>query len=425
MRSASILVAGVIALPTWAQPGPEPKPEGEPKGAALALPNLPASAIVPRNEPKAVDDLKLDQDALRAAVDAGCATILSMQEGLDQSEWPYEGVYRVRGAIPVGYRVGGTAIAALALARAPGYANDEKRQEAVARACAFIGKALDHPLMREDTYTAGYDVRGWGYTYALLLFSELKRASLVPKGHEAACDAAARVCIAAIAATAIPELGGWNYARPQGRDAAAMPSSFMTAATLQALFSARAAGFDVDADVIERALTFLESSRQEKTGEVVYAGPASARRAGGVPGATGRMCIGEATLVMGGRGSVERVRAAVEAFLEHWKDLDARRMKGGTHQPPYGVAPYYFMFAHASAAQAIELLPEAERPALRERCNRLLFSVREDDGTWNDRVFRRSAAYGTAMAIMAMTEPGRAPLAYAPLKPAAPQPATP
>lgn len=43
-------------------------------------------------------------DAIRIAA----AEIVSMQSGDDGGEWPYEGVYRVGGNIPVAYRVGGT-----------------------------------------------------------------------------------------------------------------------------------------------------------------------------------------------------------------------------------------------------------------------------------------------------------------------------
>ena len=35
-------------------------------------------------------------------------------------------------------------------------------------------------------------------------------------------------------------------------------------------------------------------------------------------------------------------------------------------------------------------------------------SVRDEDGTWNDRVFPRSAAYGTAVTVLAFTEPAYA-----------------
>src|SRR5436190_2559152 len=65
-----------------------------------------------------------------ASVQQGCALLLDMQEGEGRREWPYEGVYRVRESgvdedvIPIGYRVGGSALACLALVAAPGYAEE-------------------------------------------------------------------------------------------------------------------------------------------------------------------------------------------------------------------------------------------------------------------------------------------------------------
>src|SRR5205823_6084915 len=91
-----------------------------------------------------------------------------------------EGVYRVRGQIPIGYRVGGTALAATCLLRAPGYDKDPNRQQAIARAVSFICEQTKHPLLSADDYDGGYDVRGWGYTCALGFLLELKAAKAVP-----------------------------------------------------------------------------------------------------------------------------------------------------------------------------------------------------------------------------------------------------
>ncbi|MCA9298007.1 MAG: hypothetical protein KDA28_03015, partial [Phycisphaerales bacterium] len=92
-------------------------------------------------------------------------------------------------------------------------------------------------------------------------------------------------------------------------------------------------------------------------------------------------------------------------FIVHWEWLEKRRKQNGTHIPPYSVAPYYFMYAHYHAAQAIECLPERERAEYRRRVNDLLASVRDENGTWNDRVFERTANYSTAMAVMAIGMP--------------------
>ncbi|MBX3385642.1 MAG: hypothetical protein KF768_03640 [Phycisphaeraceae bacterium] len=359
------------------------------------------------------------------AMSAGVRMLLSMQEGPPVGrgggggnraekreaeegaevgrEWPYEGVYRVRGEIPIGYRVGGTAICGLALVRAPGYAGDEDRRGAVARGLGFIIEALDHPLMSPD-YDGGYDVRGWGYTYALLFVLALleEEGARVPAGRTAEeLRALAQRLVGAIEETEIAQVGGWNYARGRGKETVSPPSPFMTGPTLQALFEAERAGLKVDAGVVERGLECLDRSRT-RTGSVVYSGVEGARSGEPVPGSVGRMLVTETTLELAGRGSVERVRGAVDAFFTHWEWLEARRAKTGTHERPYGVAPYYFFFAHYYAAQAIERLPRRDREEYRRRLAKTIFSVRDGEGGWNDRVFPRSANYGTAMSMMAL-----------------------
>lgn len=319
------------------------------------------------------------------------------------SEWPYEGVYRVRGEIPIGYRIGGTSICAMALLRAPGYADDADCKSAVARGLMFVIEGLDHPLMNPD-YQGGYDVRGWGYTYALQFILTLLEddAGHAPEGHTAeSLRKSAQRLVNAIEQTEIAQVGGWNYARAQGKDAISPPSPFMTGPTLQALFQAKHIGLKVNPEVVSRGLDALELGRT-KTGSIVYSGVEGPGSGEPVPGSVGRMLVTETTLQLAGRGSVERVRAAIDAFFTHWDWLEARRAKPGTHERPYGVAPYYFFYAHYYAAQAIELLPRRDREEYRRRLAKTLFAVRSDDGGWNDRVFPRSANYGTAMSMMAL-----------------------
>lgn len=388
--------------------------------------SIPASVLAQQDAPpapaiRASSLPPVSQEMLAAAVREGVPLLISMQEPLAGDgpgvQWAYEGVYRVERQIPVGYRVGGTAIVALALAQAPGLAEDAPRRDAIARAVGYIcGEGKDHPLMSAAKFDAGYDVRGWGYIEAVALLSRLKTLGAVPEGMSEAVDAGLRHYVEALIAIEMPETGGWNYARPAGKDVKAAPSSFMTARALQALFEAAAAGEVVPAEVVERGLDFLETTRTT-AGSVVYSGsstPRSDLRSGdATPGAVGRMCSVEATLLLAGRGSVIHARGAVDAFINHWQWLEARRQKTGTHVPPYGVAPYYFMFAHFYAAQCVELLPEVERGEYRRRINALLFSVRDENGSWNDRVFERSAAYGTAMAISAIMQPALSRSGYA------------
>lgn len=365
-----------------------------------------ARNVAPPTPPAQLPDVT--PELIKESLAKGVEVLLSMQEGDNRDQWPYEGVYREKGEIPIGYRVGGTAIVVMALARSPGYAEDAPRQEAVARALAFICGSRSHPGMSIDDYAAGYDVRAWGYIEALQCLCLFQRLGLAPEASKQECADALDWYLAALQRIEIPRVGGWNYARPPGAENPGAPSTFMTGPALEALFAAAAIGKPVDAHVIQRGLAVLEKSRLA-TGSVVYSGEAGARdldrTSNATPGAVGRMNCVESVLSRAGQSSPERVRAAVDAFLVHWGWLDQRRAKNGTHVAPYNVAPYYFMFAHLYAAQSVELLPRGERAEYRRRVLQMLFVTRAEDGTWNDRVFKRSAAFGTAVAMLAMTEP--------------------
>ena len=369
-------------------------------------------------------------DQVPAAITRCVEFLLSVQEahglGKDEkaapdavAEWPYEGVYRVGGKIPMGYRIGGSSIVSISLLRAPGYSTDEARKQAVVRALKFVTASLHDKLMNPD-YEGGYDVRGWGYTYALSFMLTLKSTGVAAELSDdlkALIEQHIKWCVDAIQQTEINEAGGWNYARQQGKKAVSPPSPFMTGPTLQALFEARNQGYTVDAAVVERGLKALERGRAD-SGSVAYAGNSNAKSPEPVPGAVGRMLATEITLYLASRSDVSRIRGALDAFLVHWEWLDKRRAKPGTHEGPYSIAPYYFYYAHLQAAQAIELLPRRDRAEYRRRLYERLFSVRLENGTWNDRVFPRTASYGTSQALLVMLMPNLPEPAHWPVDPA-------
>lgn len=114
----------------------------------------------------------------------------------------------------------------------------------------------------------------------------------------------------------------------------------------------------------------------------------------------------ESTLELFGRGDPRRLSLAVRSFFTHWDELEHRRQKTGTHVEPYGVAPYYVLYAHLHAAQAIEMLPDpAERGAQRAEILARLGRIQETGGGWNDRVFPRSLSFGTATVVLALLQP--------------------
>ncbi len=341
------------------------------------------------------------------AIATGVAKIVAMQEkgpGADvAAEWPYEGVYRVGGKIPYGYRVGGTSIASMALLAAPGFADDAARKDAISRAIDFVAKSKDEPLLSPE-YGGNYDVRGWAHCYGLRFLVAAKKAGAVGETQKSAVDAAITFYLDALKKTEIPKVGGWQYARGPGIDNPCPTSPFMTAPCLFALIEAKESGLDVSDELIARTVKALEITRGD-SGYVAYNASRQTRDdAGQIPGAIGRMCAVESALARAGKGDEKRVRFAVEKFFEFWPELEKRRKKTGTHVAPYGVAPYYFFYAFTHAAAAIELLPETERAANRTKFRELLFKVRDADGTWNDRVFPRSASFGTAMSVLALLE---------------------
>ena len=329
-------------------------------------------------------------------------------------EWPYEGVYRVGpdGRIPAGYRVGGTAIAAEALLMAPGA--DEGRRAQVARSVRFVLRMLrEDPALAPFRDRSGaedpaldhraYDVRGWGHTYALSLILRL----LEEGGAEAELGAEARAAVPGLLqalAAGEGRGGGWNYA------SGATASPFQTGATLLVLYRARAQGFAVDGALVQRALEALERGRREDSGAYSYSvRPGQRGHREAMNGSSARASVAELALFLGGRASAARLRLAVDGFFLGWDDLLVRKSQQGTHEGPYGIAPYYFFFGHGYAALAIEALPEAERGPLREQLLERLVRTREEGGGWNDRVFPRTRSYGTAMALQALVAPEGAP----------------
>ena len=321
--------------------------------------------------------------------------LIQLQE--KDGAWPYEGVYRVDSKIPVGYRIGGTAIVCQALMDVR-LESSNARDEAIQRGVELILKELKDPRMKPSKENR-YDVRVWGHIYALELFSRIKlsRREAILELVESTEPWIDRL-VSALEEQQIDD-GGWNYANRHHH------ASFVTAPALQALLLARQAGHSVSEEVLERGKDVLEASRTKEGAFQYGATVKRARLPAKLPGAIARNPICETTLRLLGGSSDDRIQASIDAFHQHWNELEKRRQKTGTHKPPYNVAPYYFYYGHRYLAQAIQMLPENQREQERRRFIEVLMKTRDDDQTWNDRVFPRSRAFGTAMAILAISQP--------------------
>ena len=365
------------------------------------------------------DLLSVEREDWDAAMKSSLATLVSNQESMTKQtqkkvdpgqvevrEWPYEGVYREGGEIPPGYRVGGTAIVMRSLIEVPGLKKDKERAESVLRGLSFLlEESLRGPRMGVG-FRGGYDVRDWGHIESLETLLRMKELNLIPGKLKKPCHKLIGDLVETLIENEIPE-GGWNYSRRRRASSPSPASPFMTAPAAMALMRARDHGLKFDTAVIDRALDTLEAARLE-TGAFQYStNPDRVTGEGfeAVEGACARMAVCETALWLAGRADTARVRASVEAFLEHWEWLEKRRSQTGTHIPPYFIAPYYFFYGHTHASRALLALPEAQREPLRKQILARLWQVRGEDGSWNDRVFPRSSSYGTAMTILAFRAP--------------------
>jgi len=336
------------------------------------------------NTATAQDDPPTRSELIANAV----AQLVDMQE--EDGAWPYEGVYRVGGDIPVGYRVGGTAIVCTTLLYAADE-DDEAARDAIDRGISMIiGALFDDPRMAASDADT-YDVRVWGHIYALDFFCRLRDRQYETERANA-IDLAIETLIATLEVEEVRG-GGWNYASKRAQ------APFVTSPAVQALLWARSQGEDVDEAMLERAGAALLACRGND-GAYEYSGRA---RRPLLPGAIARSPVSDVTLMLLGDSDVgDELQAQVDAFHEHWDELEKRRAQHGTHVAPYGVAPYYFYYGHRYLTQAIAMLPEDDRAAEHNRLLEKLLRTLNDDGTWNDRVFPRTANFGTAMSVLAL-----------------------
>ena len=332
-------------------------------------------------------------------IEAAVGRLVQLQH--EDGAWPYEGVYRVPApgvkrptrrdyVIPVGYRIGGTSIACSALISAE-VKDREALTSAVNRGTEMILKELKSPLMK-PTQESFYDVRIWGHIYALDFLARLQKAKGFDELKEKTKPHIQKLVDAVVFQQT--KAGGWNYANRTQH------CCFVTAPAVHALMLAREAEADVDDKVFEQSLKILQESRKA---ELVFPYSGTRSRRDTAPGSVARAPVSEATMLLLGDGDREKLQQCIDAFHQHWDELEKRRKKNGTHLPPHGIAPYYFYYAHRYAAMAIRMLPEQQQDTEFKKFYEVLLRTKDDDNTWNDRVFEQSKAYGTSMSLLALS----------------------
>jgi len=260
---------------------------------------------------------------------------------LPVGEWPYEGVYRERGKIPPGYRVGGTAIVLRALIESlPAKRVNFKEKDPVGnillRGFNFLIQESQRTPGMGVGFNRGYDVRDWGHIECLETLLRMEQLEMIPEVRLQDAKLRIQQLIDTLIENEIPG-GGWNYSRSRRRGAQSPASPFMTSPAVMALLRAKEMGYIFDGNVVIRALKTIENARLE-SGSIQYSTQpdrATGKGFEALEGACARMAVSELALFQVGMNDLKQVRFAVEAFFEHWEWLERRRAQTGTHNPPY------------------------------------------------------------------------------------------
>jgi hypothetical protein len=118
-------------------------------------------------------------------------------------------------------------------------------------------------------------------------------------------------------------------------------------------------------------------------------------------GASGRGPACNLALLRAERAGLADLRRALAYFVEHRALLDHERGKALMHCGPEGLGSHYVLFDYATAAEAISMLPESERGALRERVLQGLLGGRSIEGSFCDNPLIGWDC-GTGLALLAL-----------------------
>jgi tetratricopeptide (TPR) repeat protein len=203
--------------------------------------------------------------------------------------------------------------------------------------------------------------------------------------------------------------GGFSYyisqdPRSNARDTQSI--SFVTGYVALALLDAKDAGFAVPAARVRQCQAAL-GAMLNPNGTFSYMKPAGVRTPDATkePGAAGRGPYCALALFRGGLADLDLVRKTVALYVKHREGLGRERRKALMHTGSDAQGSHYIMFDYAMIAQAIAVLPEAERKIPRTVLLEEILAARLDDGSYLDNPFL-GRAFGAAMALSAFESLG-------------------
>lgn len=285
------------------------------------------------------------------------------------------------------FRIAATSICGLGLMP---HRSRKEVAAAVDRALGSVLASVAKGSLVDEPPIAGIEYSNWGRLFALRFLARCTREGMGPREKMLAAMGALVEALDKRQTRG----GGWSYYGDK-------EASFMTAAAALALIEAKESGAEVPESLLKRTMKCLRNLGAGEEGFLYMKG---SQRSDTESALRGPLC--SLALFRGGEGTVEEVRSALDRYLEC--RLGARRERGKAlcHTAPDAVSAYYLLFGYAFAAEAVGVLPEAERAKYRNALLEDVLAARLEDGCFLD--FPATGRfYGTGMALIALRHLGR------------------
>jgi hypothetical protein len=196
--------------------------------------------------------------------------------------------------------------------------------------------------------------------------------------------------------------GGWSYYTWTES------ATNCTATALITLQDVKAAGIEIPAEAVDRAVVYLAATRMRREGETEegYRYTMADRGPGlDVRATIGRIAVCTLALKRSGKATEKELEESLELFVKRRGELDKVLGYPGNHVPTsYYNSAYYFTWAHYYAARAVRGLENKEkRKTLGQPIQEALLKLQHEKGTWTDHE-AWGQVYGTSMVLMALGE---------------------
>jgi hypothetical protein len=349
-------------------------------------------------------------ESLERALAAGVDWLVAHQGpegsfGSYHSARPIEVLSSVPGSLEA-FRVATTALCFLALREAA--SGREGAEEAAERALGYL---IEGCAVKRQSGLEHYNV--WSFGYALqCLAGELAREP--PGARAAELRSACERLVAALGRYQTLD-GGWGYLSMnpvptwQPSDTS---MSFTTATILLGVERARAAGIEVPASLVERAVGEIQRSRLPD-GAFLYGDYLRYVPRLGINERAGSACRAPVCLLALDRLGAEVAPADFERALEDLLVRFPDYQKSGVRRPIphetwFYISGYFYLYGHAYAAWALEELPAEKRRPAAERIVQAVMYCRDPDGSfWDYPLYSYHKPYGTAFALIALARARR------------------